>query len=564
VADKSTDTSSGRHGRQPDDSLDRRAKAILGHAGLGVRPDDSTIASPASHQSPGKLHRGGGGFRPGQQIQQWTLVRYVAAGAFGHVWLAQREGHKRLYIMKLVAASEAVHERAGVEHWKVVNVRGTAPGLMPIVEDGDVDGWYYYVMPAADDLEVGFFGLVSPEHYDPCVLNRYLEERKYLPIEDTLRMAEEVLSGLCVLVNGGIGHDDVKPQNIVRIQGSWRLCDPGLVTPSSEQKVSHGTPAYLPPDGRPDDCFALAKTLYAALTGDVKFERLESFRRESVRIGGHDPSDRRAKRLRNVICNALEDERDSRFVNALAMRRALRPALPHASRSRRAVMVAAAAISLIAGGLIIGKLLPRASPLPKLRIESMRVEHYRGGAYQGQIGGKTHTEAVRINDEIRVLVKLSRPAFCYLLAFTADGGSTVCLPAAGSTDAELIPGLEHSYPIDVEEITYDLDEGTGLTAFVAMTSNEPYSALRIKQIGALPWAGGSAKYVWSFDGRMFRPRERLARGPKKRDEKVPEQFRAVCEAIAGRTDLAAVYGIVFPVTEALEPDESTDTREGMP
>ena len=85
-----------------------------------------------------------------------------------------------------------------------------------------------------------------------------------------LEVALALTEALGHLHKNGLIHRDVKPSNVIFVNGRPKLADIGLVTDASDTRSIVGTEGYLPREGpgTPQaDIFALGKVLYEAVTG---------------------------------------------------------------------------------------------------------------------------------------------------------------------------------------------------------------------------------------------------------------------------------------------------------
>lgn len=130
------------------------------------------------------------------------------------------------------------------------------------------------------------------ELVDGKPLDRLLEERHSLPVEEAIPIVLDVLAGLEVVHRGGIVHRDIKPSNIMLMKnGVARLMDFGVAHKAQTQggKLTGteeilGTPRYMAPeqvqtkalDGR-CDLYALGIVLYEMLAGEVPYGTDDAF-----------------------------------------------------------------------------------------------------------------------------------------------------------------------------------------------------------------------------------------------------------------------------------------------
>jgi len=105
--------------------------------------------------------------------------------------------------------------------------------------------------------------------YRPHTLRAELEKGR-LAAQRVLATGLGLTEALGHLHQSCLVHRDVKPSNVIFVNGRPKLADIGLLTDASDSCSVVGTEGYLPPDGPGTpkaDIFALGKVLYEAATG---------------------------------------------------------------------------------------------------------------------------------------------------------------------------------------------------------------------------------------------------------------------------------------------------------
>ena len=198
-----------------------------------------------------------------KRLGDWHLAGSIGKGNFGEVFLAENASGEKKALK--VFAPEAADRRAfdlEYDGMEVARMVAEHPNLVPVESVGRTDYCIYYTMPLADAL--------CEEPYVPHTLyNRMVKND--LSEAELLEVAAAVLEALAFLHAKGLVHRDVKPDNILKVDGVWRLGDPGLVTSRRPARFA-GTPGFYPEKKhfRADagsDLYALGKTLYCAATG---------------------------------------------------------------------------------------------------------------------------------------------------------------------------------------------------------------------------------------------------------------------------------------------------------
>lgn len=201
----------------------------------------------------------------GQTIGSYRLLEKCGAGSYGSVWLAQNVYSQRRVALKVLALSDELVER---ELRGLANYRDCRhPNLLQIHHIDRLDGRIFYTMDAADDAG-------EDGRYVPDTLAHRLSKRGRLPVDEIRTMTNELLDGLACLHKHGLVHRDIKPDNILWVDGRATLADIGLASFVDNASLV-GTPGYMSEDlvsgkraaSPQDDLYALGKVVYCALTG---------------------------------------------------------------------------------------------------------------------------------------------------------------------------------------------------------------------------------------------------------------------------------------------------------
>src|SRR6266576_1255007 len=204
---------------------------------------------------------------------RYTIERLLGHGGMATVHLAEEIKHKRKVAIKIL--KQEFGASVGAERFLReigIAARLSHPHIVPLIDSGESDGSLYYVSP-----------------YVPggSLRDRLNRERR-LPIDDALRIANEVGAALDYAHRNGFVHRDVKPENILFADDHALLADFGIAhvaSASSDEPLTLGglalgTPEYMSPEqaagesdiGVPGDVYGLACVFYEMLAGEPPFK----------------------------------------------------------------------------------------------------------------------------------------------------------------------------------------------------------------------------------------------------------------------------------------------------
>lgn len=228
---------------------------------------------PRQPKRPGLRQSRPEGTKP--QVPDHKILQRIGTGAYGEVWLARSvtgafRAVKVLWREDFKEEGLFAREFEGILNYEPIS--RDIPGLVHILHVGRHGGkypHYYYVMELADDAYTGMH--IDPEAYTPRSLESDMKQygNRPMPLDYVLEAGCQLARALEGLHAENLTHRDVKPGNVIFVNGRVKLADAGLVG-TSHERAFVGTEGYIPPEGPGTpraDVYALAMVLYEMATG---------------------------------------------------------------------------------------------------------------------------------------------------------------------------------------------------------------------------------------------------------------------------------------------------------
>ncbi len=252
-------------------------------------------------------------------IPDHEVLRKIGGGAYGEVWMA-RGVTGALRAVKVVWREDFEDERGFEREFegilKFEPISRDHPGLVNILHVGrgndSENPFYYYVMELGDDVHSS--REFNPVEYQARTLRSDLKASEGVPLDVgfCIDVGQRLAESLQYLHEKDLAHRDVKPANVIFVEGKAKLADIGLVAARGQQTFV-GTEGFVPPEGPGSgqaDIYSLGKVLYEMATGKdrLQFPELPEELAEGT-------NKKHWVALNELICNICDPKLSKRTIN---------------------------------------------------------------------------------------------------------------------------------------------------------------------------------------------------------------------------------------------------------
>lgn len=260
----------------------------------------------------------------GDRIGGYVLLNKVGSGGFGDVWKAEKRTalDVNYFALKFFRPKDDQinfdNIRKELAVWKQLK------GLGNIISVIELDRFEDYVYVVSDFADGGS-------------LENWLKENRQAASEaEAVEITLQILKGLENLHEKGFVHRDLKPDNILIMNGKLCLADFGIsreVKTYSKATGTAGTVEYMPPEAfekKPPvtpqtDIWAVGVILQRLLTGELSFpQEMPALMLAILQDEPEPMPESVSPGLREIVKKALQKKREDRFQTSREMREALK------------------------------------------------------------------------------------------------------------------------------------------------------------------------------------------------------------------------------------------------
>ncbi len=210
-----------------------------------------------------------------RQFGEYEVESVLGRGAMGMVYLARDRRIGRRVALKTVQVQQQFEDESDAAEFyqrlqREAELCGAMqhPNIVTLYEPG---------------YENNVISFLATEWVDGESLRDRLKRTKPLPLEEALRISEDILRGLAYAHAKGVVHRDIKPANILlSADGQAKIADFGIARPVDSTLTAVGsmlgTPNYMSPEQvkcsavtERSDLFSAGVVMYEMLTGVKPF-----------------------------------------------------------------------------------------------------------------------------------------------------------------------------------------------------------------------------------------------------------------------------------------------------
>nr|WP_255720824.1 Stk1 family PASTA domain-containing Ser/Thr kinase [Anoxybacillus sp. LAT_38] len=259
------------------------------------------------------------------------MLQLIGGGGMANVYLARDIILDRDVAVKVLRL-DFVNDELFIKRFRREAQAATSlnhENIVTIYDVGEDDGIYYMVM----------------EYVRGCTLKQYIQQHAPLPVQEALRMMDQLTGAIAHAHQNGVIHRDIKPQNIlVAEDGTLKITDFGIAVALSSTTITQtnsvlGSVHYLSPEQakggmatEKSDIYSLGIVMFELLTGQLPFSGESAVAIVLKHLQTETPSVRRwnpniPQSVENIVLKATAKNPLHRYNSALDMRQHIRTAL---------------------------------------------------------------------------------------------------------------------------------------------------------------------------------------------------------------------------------------------